>query len=285
MDKSSQFRNGHHIEKGRGNCMYRGPLEHLPPPVLIESPQAAAELMYTDGCVQFPDLLSPQEIKETRDWMDRSGGPDAKYENEKWCFNKMVGIDLQHDPMWLKLIDRSPAFETVELLLGSKFVVVAGTIWVTGKGREMGMHVDRQAVSLPEEMLRDPRVRVPIFTCTLHYYLDDQVEEIGPTLIVPGSHLAGRAPNDESTWNGKAPKMISVKAGGAVLFRHDLWHGAVKNSSERRRYMIQVHYAEGSRRSAGDPITRPEFFSPEVLERATPRQRVLMGGSPRGIYD
>jgi hypothetical protein len=285
MEKTSQFRNGHHVEKGRGNCTYRGPLEHLTPPAPIESPQAAAELMYTDGCVQFPDLLKPQEIGEIREWMDRSGGPDKQYENEKWCFNKMVGIDLQHDPMWLKLIDRSPAFETVELILGSKFVVVAGTIWVTGKGREMGMHVDRQAVSLPEEMLRDPRVRLPIFTCTLHYYLDDQVEEIGPTLIVPGSHLAGRPPRDESTWNGNAPKMISVKAGGAVLFRHDLWHGAVKNSSERRRYMIQVHYAEGSRRSAGDPITRPEFYSKEVLERVTPRQRVLMGGSPRGIYD
>ena len=67
------------------------------------------------------------------------------------------------------------------------------------------------------------------------------------------------------------PKMISVKAGGAVLFRHDLWHGAAKNSSDRRRYLIQVHYAEGSRRPAGDPITRPEFFAPEVLEKVPPR--------------
>jgi hypothetical protein len=285
MDTVTHFCNGHHIEKGRGDCMYRGPREFLPPPVPIESPQAAAELMYTDGCVQFPDLLNPQEVAEIRDWMARSGKPDAAYDMPKWCFNKQVYIDMQHDPMWLKLIDRSPAFETVELILGKQFVVVGGTIWVTGKGREMPMHVDRQAVSLPEEMLRDPRVRIPMFTCTLHYYLDDQVEEIGPTLVIPGSHLAGRAPNNESTWNGRTPKMVSVKAGGAVLFRHDLWHGATKNSSERRRYMIQVHYAEGSRRSAGDPITRPEFFSQEVLERITPRQRVLMGGTPKGIYD
>ena len=147
------------------------------------------------------------------------------------------------------------------------------------------MHVDRQTVSLPEEMLRDPRVRIPMFACTLHYYLDDQVEEIGPTLVIPGSHLSGRPPNGESTWNGNAPKMVSIKAGGAVLFRHELWHGATKNSSDRRRYLIQVHYADGTRRQSGDPITRPEFFSPEVLERATPRQRVMMGGQPRGIYD
>ena len=88
------------------------------------------------------------------------------YDMPKWCFNKMVVMDLQHDPMWLKLIDRSPAFETIELILGSRFVVVGGTIWVTGQGREMAMHVDRQAVSLPEEMLRDPRCRIPMFTCT-----------------------------------------------------------------------------------------------------------------------
>jgi hypothetical protein len=279
------FRNGHHVEKGRGDCIYRGPLEHLPPPTPITSPEAAAELMYTDGCVQFPDLLSSEEVAEIRQWIDRSGGPDQQYEMPNWCFNKQVGMDLQHDPMWLKLIDRSPAFETIELILGTRFVVVGGSLWVTGKGREMGVHVDRQAVSLPEEYLRDPRVRIPIFTCTLHYYLDDQVEEIGPTLVIPGSHLAGRSPNNESIWNGKSPKMVSIKSGGAVLFRHDLWHGAVKNVSDRRRYLIQVHYAEGSRRSSGDPITKPESFSKEVLERVTPRQRILMGGNERGIYD
>lgn len=284
METTSRFRNGHSIDKGYGDNTYRGPLESLPPPQPITSPEAAAELMYTDGCVQFPDILSKQEVADLRQWMADIGEPDEKYEVKNWCFNKHIGMDLQHDPHWLTLIDRSPAYEVLSLILGPRFVVAGGSLWVTGKGREMGMHADYQMITLPEEFLRDERVRVPIFSSTLHYYLDDQVEEIGPTLVLPGSHLAGRPPNNESTFHGNAPKMVSIKAGGAVLFRHDLWYGAVKNSSERRRYLIQVHYGHSSRRPAGPPPSLAQFWSPAVLDKLTPRQRVLAGDAPRGEY-
>jgi hypothetical protein len=227
--------------------------------------------------VQFPDLLNSQEVQLVRKWMDSLGEPDKKYEVKGWCFNKHVLMDMQHDPMWLTLIDRSPAFETIELILGKNFIVAGGSVWVTGKGRDMPLHADHQTFSIPEELLRDERVRVPIFTCTVHYYLDDQVEKIGPTLVIPGSHRAGRIPQNETTWHGITPKMVSVKAGGAVLFRHDLWHGAAMNRSRHRRYLIQIHYAESTRQMTSPAITRPDCFSPEVLARATPRQRVLMG--------
>jgi Phytanoyl-CoA dioxygenase (PhyH) len=284
IQETKHFRNGHHVEQGRGDTVYRGLLEHLPPPTAIESPEAAAELMYSDGCVQFPDMLSRPEVAELRAWMDRLGGPDEQYDKKNWCFNKHLVMDLQHDPMWLKLIDRSPAYEVLSLILGKNFVVTQGSLWVTGKGRAMGMHADHQTISLPEEILRDERVRLPIFTATLHYYLDDQVAEIGPTLVLPGSHLAGHPPYDESTFHGDAPKMVSINAGGAVLFRHDLWHGAAMNTSERRRYLIQVHYGFSRYRTAGPPITQPEFWAQDVLDRITPRQRILAGDTPGAGY-
>jgi ectoine hydroxylase-related dioxygenase (phytanoyl-CoA dioxygenase family) len=78
--------------------------------------------------------------------------------------------------------------------------------------------------------------------------------------------------------------MVSVKAGGAVLFRHDLWHGAAGCRSDRPRYTIQIHYGERSWKTAGPAITRPECYSPEVLSRMTPRQRVLMGEASKGIF-
>jgi hypothetical protein len=286
MTETVSFRNGHHISKGSGTPVVRGRLpffrasiESLPLPQPIRSAEEAAEGMYTDGLVQFPDLLSSQQVAEVRKWMENSGGPDEQYEVKGWCFNKHVTMDAQHDPMWLNLIDRSPAFEVMELILGRGFILAGGSIWVTGKGRDMSLHVDHQTFSFPEEILRDERVRVPIYQCTLHVYLNDQVENIGPTLVVPGSHRAGRAPQNESTWNGIAPKMVSVKAGGAVLFRHDLWHGASMNRSKDRRYLLQIHYAESNRQMTSPPITQPECYSPEVLALATERQRVLLGAA------
>jgi hypothetical protein len=280
-----KFHNGHHDQSQDGDCLYRGPLEHLPPPHSIWSAEEAAEAMFSEGFVQFPDLLGSQEVHDVRKWIDSLLKPDEEYVPGDAGFNEQLMIDLQHDPMWLSLIDRPPAFEALELILGSRFVVTGGSVWVTGQGGEMPIHVDRLSIELPEEILRDERVRIPIFTCTLQYYLDDQVEEIGPMLVIPGSHHAGRIPQDESTWHGITPKMVSLRAGGALLFRHDLWHGAAKNGGPRRRYMIQIHYAEKSRNTAGPAITRPECFSPEVLASVTPRQRVLMGEGANGIFN
>ena len=84
------------------------------------------------------------------------------------------------------------------------------------------------------------RVRVPVFGGTAHYYLNDMVLELGPTLVIPGSHRAGRPPADESSWNGNAPCAAMVKAGSVVLFRNEVWHGAAMNSSTEKRYIMQV---------------------------------------------
>jgi len=130
---------------------------------------------------------------------------------------------------------------------------------------------------MPGNLLAESKVRLPVFRSSLHIYLDDQVEEIGTTLVIPGSHMAGRIPHQESTWNGITPKMVSVKAGGAVLFRHDLWHGAAKNTSTRRRYMIQVHYAIRWHHYPVATVSPRPLYQPAFLAQATPEQRRVLG--------
>jgi hypothetical protein len=274
---TAPFRNGHHVSNSIGSNVYEGRLGQLPPPTPIGSLEEAAERMYEDGFVQIPDLFTPAEVAGIREWMTKAGKPDAEYEHPGWCFDKQVMWDPEHDPRWLQLVARSPAYELVHLILGDRIFVPWAKMWITGKGRGGGIHLDHLEVALPEDVHRDPRVRLPIFTCTLHLYFDDMVEEIGPTIVIPGSHRAGRCPDHETTWNGIAPQMISVKAGGALLFRHDLWHGAAMNTSERRRYMIQVYYNRGHNgRGPG-----PRRFSPEVERLMTPRQRQVLTNAER----
>jgi hypothetical protein len=283
MIAKPKFWNGHGTLKAEGDTMWKEPPTQLPPakPVTAEE---AAEAMFDDGFVQFPDLLSPDEVKDVRAWMDRCAGPDEQYEVKHWCFNRHITGSLTRDPMWLTLMDRSPVYECLELVYGSNFRCGAGNQWTTGKGRAMGIHTDLQWTSLPEDVLMDPRVRIPIFSATLHYYLDDCVEEIGPTVLIPGSWRAGRYPVDEWTWRGRKPQMLSVKAGGAMLFRSDLWHGAMMNSSNRRRYMVQVFFSHGSL-NHGPSLGRQEDFSAEVLAKLNPRTRMLLGGgAPKAAY-
>jgi hypothetical protein len=278
MTTATEFRSGHDATKCEGDTSWKGRLEQLPPPLPIGA-EAAARAMHDQGFVQFPDLLTPAEVAELREWMDRSGGPDdTRYEVTGWCYNRHIVGEPHRDPMWLRLIDRSPAFECLEMILGQGFVVFGCSMWTTGKGRRMNLHIDQHMLALPTDVIEDPRVTLPIYSGNLHFYLDDQVGSIGPTVVVPGSWRSGRHPRDESSWRGCEPHTISVRAGGAVLMRHDLWHGAEMNSGDRRRYIIQVHYAYRKRRAHYPPLDHcADRYAPEVLRLVTPRQRVLLG--------
>lgn len=271
----SHFDNGHFGAKGTGDNIYRGSLEALPV-VRHSGLRSAAEAMYTDGYVTFPEALDRREVAELRALMDSMGGPDEQYENKNWCFNKHVSTDVQGDVRVLKYIDRSGIIDVVEAVLGPACRVIGGSMWITGKGRAMGMHVDAQPVRLPPDIAADPRVRMPIFSGTVHFYLDDLCPELGPTLVIPGSHRAGHAPHNEPTWNGVAPRMVMFGAGGACFFRHDLWHGAAMNSSDRRRYMMQVHYSHPNM-GIWNPPTKA--MDPTVFAAANERQRRLLGGA------
>jgi hypothetical protein len=285
--------NGHFRSKCAGKTDYNGELENLPRPATMPSASEAFEAMYEDGCVIFPNVLSKDEVAQLRAKFDAMGEPDEKYDMPKWCFNKHLGLDYQNDPSLLDLIDKPGVIDVVDSIHNVPFggdgvnnrnrpaIVIGGTIWITGKGRKMGVHLDVLPVSVPEYVHNDPNVRIPIFQSTVHYYLNDMRADLGPTTVIPGSHKAGRPPVDETSWNGVTPKAVMVNAGDAMLFRSDIWHGAALNSSEERRYMVQVFYGSDFM-SRGFPAMKYDaYWSKEVIEKASPRQRRLLGGAAR----
>ncbi len=269
--------NGHHLEKSGGKTVYEGPLESLPYPGAVDVAQAGAQ-MYRDGYVIFPGVLDRAEVAALRALMDEKGGPDDdKWVVKGWCYNRHQVTDFWQDPRLLTYIDRPSVIDVVRAIQDPGAHVTGGSFWTTGQGRTMGIHVDYLPVSLPEVVHEDPNVRVPIFTSTAHFYLNDLTPELGPTTMIPGSHKAGRPPCDESTWRGITPKAALVKAGDVVLFRGDLWHGAWMNSCEtERRYMMQVHYGN-SIVGKGFPPMRPTDWNPDVIAQATPSQKQLLG--------
>jgi ectoine hydroxylase-related dioxygenase (phytanoyl-CoA dioxygenase family) len=135
-------------------------------------------------------------------------------------------------------------------------------------------------------VMEDPRVKIPIFISTAHFYLDDIYEELGPTNFVPGSHRAGRRPNaGEKSWKGVGEQSIMCKAGDAVLFRSEVWHRGTANTSEQIRYLLQVHYSQRIITQKLPPYLNKFQFDKELLERATPRQLRLLGDHTPSNYD
>jgi hypothetical protein len=277
------FWNGHNRAKYFGNTKYDGELKSLPCSASPVGIAAAVQAMYTDGYVIFPGVLSADEVAELRARMDAMGSRnDDDYVVPGWCYNKHIVSAFHKNPDLLDYIDRPGIIEVAEAIhkgaYGGDCHVTGGSSWITGAGRRMELHLDYLPVSLPESVHEDPSVQVPLFTSTAHFYLNDMQPELGPTLVIPGSHRAGRPPRDETTWHGIEPQAVMVKAGDVCLFRGDLWHGAWKNTGEYgRRYLLQVQYGNGYIRKEYPEMRYAELYNPAVLEKATPRQRRLLG--------
>ena len=74
------------------------------------------------------------------------------------------------------------------------------------------------------------------------YYPQDTPVELGPTGVVPMSHYYSTGEG-----SGVSPEQAIVGEAGTVAFaNYDLWHRAMPNSSEKRRYMMKFLYARMS---------------------------------------
>lgn len=78
------------------------------------------------------------------------------------------------------------------------------------------------------------------------YYPQDTPVELGPTGVVPMSHYFSTREGSEVL-----PEQPIVGDAGTVAFaNYDLWHRAMPNSSEKRRYMMKFLYARMSEPAA-----------------------------------
>lgn len=246
--------------------------------------------METDGYAYLPNVLNAAEIADLRAAMERLTAIPESFDRhalpgERGFLNKSINNVFNRDPLFLSYLDRPGVIELEEAVHGSDCHVIGMTAWLTGPGRpDQRLHTDWLPVSLPEDVLADPRVKLPIFITTAHYYLDDMYEELGPTRFIPGSHRSGRDPQGATSWNGIEEQSILCKAGDVVVFRSEVWHRGTANRSEQTRYLLQVHYSQRMITQVFPPYLNRFQFDPAILARATPRQRRLLGDHPQGNY-
>ncbi|RYG40743.1 dioxygenase, partial [bacterium] len=146
-------------------------------------------------------------------------------------------------------------------------------------------HTDHTLVTVPPETASDPK-SFPIYLCTAHYYLDDLDETLAPTYVIPGSHRSGHAlewgkdPNPKYLDQELQP--VLCKAGDVLFFRSEIWHTGSENTSDKIRYLLQVHYSHRtiSQRFSPWPFT----YNQEFLATANERQLRLLGKHPEMAY-
>jgi hypothetical protein len=247
--------------------------------------------METDGYAYLPGLLDARQVSELREAMDRLTAIPASFDRHETpenggFLNKSINNVFNRDPLFLPYLDRPGVIELAEAVHGSDCHVIGMTAWVTGPGRpDQRLHTDWLPVPLPEDVRADPRVRLPIFVTTAHFYLDDLYEDLGPTVFVPGSHRSGRNPEGETAWRGVEEQSVLCNAGDVLLFRSEVWHRGSANRSQQTRYLLQVHYAQRMITQKFPPYLNRFQFDAGILAAATPRQRRLLGEHRPSNYD
>lgn len=240
-----------------------------------------------DSYVYIPDVLSRVEveslkqridqIKPNADSNDSLGDPGDPTKSGDGSIH--IKNAFNHHTELLSCIDKLGVIEIAEGAMGKDCHLVGMSAWKSGPGRpDQNLHVDYRPIDLPEDLASDPRVRLPIFIATAHFYLNDITEELGPTRMIPGSHRAGRRPRtNETDWNGINQQSVMVNAGDVVMFRSEIWHRGSANTGTDTRYLIQVHYANRWISSRMPPYLNKFQFDPSLLANATPRQLRLLG--------
>ena len=243
------------------------------------------------GYAYVPNMLNANEIMELRDAIDcltpiaeandliRDPGDEVWSGNTRSKTSIHIKNAFNRDRVFFNCLDRPRVIELAEAALGEDCHIIGMSAWRSGPGRpDQHLHVDWSPIPLPADVAINPRVKIPIFIATAHYYLNDITEELGPTKMIPGSHRAGRTPEEnEMEWNGAKEQSVIVNAGDAVMFRSEIWHRGSANNSTKSRYLVQVHYSSRWISQRMPPYLNKFAFDETLLANATPRQLRLLG--------
>ena len=194
------------------------------------------------------------------------------------------------DRMFRDLLVREPIISIAETVLGPQCHCMAqGCIL---NRRDMGInrfHVD-DSLEFPiaddNISSHDRRLQMPVFRMSFQIALTDQDEDqYGPSQFVPGSHYAGRHPDDPEnpTFDGQGPTSLLMQAGDLYLLSSQTWHRGAPNTSDRVRYLF--HQVYGQRFVAQRFWPYLNYRMPDyVLEGADERLLRVLGKHPEMAY-
>lgn len=185
-----------------------------------------------DGFIEFDDLV-PEDLNAAVHEEQLRAPTDARWEP------KIPDAFLDTSPATQAVLEL-PRFKAVlASLLGPSYIHDHSYLHITPAGQRSAQswHVDHDRAG--RRLTRDDFYR---FNILIAYFTHDVPREMGPTLILPGSHLR-QVGHDIARYRNIAGQKHLSGPGGRIAFIHDaVWHCAQPNLTDRPRFMFKVRY-------------------------------------------
>jgi hypothetical protein len=229
----------------------------------------------TDGYCQVPQVFSPEQVGRALElvfeWQRRS--EDSLSDNVPFLNrNQPMIYNLQSkDYFFLQLLFAQDFLQKVlmHFLNDMWFKQIPQTepnyilrsYLARSSKAALPMHIDSFV----------PYTGCHVFAMQASMILEDQNEINGCTVIVPGSHQAGKYAT-QAAFEEAIP--ITSKAGDLVIWDSRIWHGTTANNSDRTRWALIATFTRWWIKQAFEiHLNVPQ----EIYERLTDNQKAILG--------
>lgn len=230
-----------------------------------------AEKQHLDayGFVSLGQLLDPDEVKKINDRIqelledegDEAGSELA--ESKHIRHPKEAGADRLAD-----LVNKGDVFDIfythprllagISHVLGEELKLSALNYRNAKPGDGLQkLHVDWH------EAVEEGQYKV----CNSIWLLDDFSKENGATRVVPGTHKAGKRPEDvmNDPWEDHPDQIyLEAPAGTVVIFNSHTWHGGTVNASGKPRRAIHSYFCQSDQ---PQQIDQSRYILPSTRSR------------------
>ena len=178
---------------------------------------------------------------------------------------------LTYHQAFMDLVDAAPVFDYIVDIMGHNILLSMTQAIVRPADEKFPGYTHTDG----GESLRLTRVSEaspPVALKAMYLLTDVTAENSGNLTVFPGSHMR-QIPYEDRTMTPYSPGAAQLlgKAGDVYLFPHALWHGPSRNESGNARKVLLYNYCQLWVRCY-------DFGAiPDVAQRATPRQRRLLG--------
>ena len=229
----------------------------------------------TQGYCRIPQVYSPEEVEKglemTRYWYEKSKGQvssrlSALTKNDLYLWNPHYKdhyfIDLFFQPkilqeilmhflndQWFRAIPADEPNYILQNLMGRS------------SDQKLALHID-SFVPYHSEF---------VYMLQASVVLEEQTEDNGCTVVIPGSHLSGKYA-DQTAFDQAVP--VLSQPGDLIIWDSRIWHGTLANNTDKTRWSIIAAF---SRWWIKQMFNYTDNLPQEIYDKLTDNQKAIIG--------